>query len=495
MSAADIERRAGRDDSRRPRRPLLRRADRAGPAGASGGADRRARSARPGARIVTDANVAQRHLAPLRGRPDGARPSRRHRGAGARRGDQELPSPGAPVRAPARDGPGARRSRRRAGRRRDRRPRRLRRQHRAARHRASCRCRPRCWRRSIPRSAARPASTRRKARTWSAPSISRAWCWPTSMRWRRCRRAQFRAGYVEAAKYGLLGDAAYLRLAGAERRRRCSPSDAAALTHALAVSVQGKADIVARDETETGDRMLLNLGHTFGHALEAWAGFSDRLLHGEAVAIGICLAFRLSEELGLIGNNSVARVEAHFAALGLPTRIADIPGGQPPDAATLVKIMGQDKKVRDGTADADPGARHRRSLHHPRCRRATRCWRSWPARCRPPEPARLRPWSLAIRACGCACRPYDGSRRQAFVGLAALLVATASRTAKPWRPMDTRNRHHPGGHRRAAGPVGLLQRQRDGADRRVAGAHARARAGRQRTAPASSTGCCSSRRR
>ena len=90
--------------------------------------------------------------------------------------------------------------------------------------------------------------------------------------------------------------------------------DAAALTHAIAVAVQGKADIVARDETETGDRMLLNLGHTFGHALEAWAGFSDRLLHGEAVAIGICLAFRLSEQLGLIGNNSVARVEAHFAA-------------------------------------------------------------------------------------------------------------------------------------------------------------------------------------
>jgi 3-dehydroquinate synthetase len=112
--------------------------------------------------------------------------------------------------------------------------------------------------------------------------------------------------------------------------------------------VQGKADIVARDETETGERMLLNLGHTFGHALEAWAGFSDRLLHGEAVAIGICLAFRLSEELKHIGNNSVARVEAHFAALGLPTCIADIPGGQLPDAATLVKIMGQDKKVRDG---------------------------------------------------------------------------------------------------------------------------------------------------
>ena len=76
--------------------------------------------------------------------------------------------------------------------------------------------------------------------------------------------------------------------------------------------------------------MLLNLGHTFGHALEAWAGFSDRLLHGEAIAIGICLAFRLSQELAFIGNNSVARVETHFAAVGLPTRIADIPGGECP---------------------------------------------------------------------------------------------------------------------------------------------------------------------
>jgi 3-dehydroquinate synthase len=158
---------------------------------------------------------------------------------------------------------------------------------------------------------------------------------------------QFRAGYAEMAKYGLLGDATFF--AWLEQN---SPAvfakEPAALTQALAVSVQGKADIVARDETETGDRMLLNLGHTFGHALEAWAGFSDRLLHGEAVAIGICLAFRLSEELGHIGNNSLARVEAHFEELGLPTRIADIPGGQVPDAAALMDIMAQDKKVRDG---------------------------------------------------------------------------------------------------------------------------------------------------
>ena len=94
--------------------------------------------------------------------------------------------------------------------------------------------------------------------------------------------------------------------------------------------------------------MLLNLGHTFGHALEAWAGFSDRLLHGEAVAIGICLAFRLSQELGLVSADAPQRVEAHFAAAGLPTRIADVAGDTPPDAATLMRIMGQDKKVQSG---------------------------------------------------------------------------------------------------------------------------------------------------
>lgn len=158
---------------------------------------------------------------------------------------------------------------------------------------------------------------------------------------------QFRAGYAEMAKYGLLGDASFF--AWLEQNwPAVFARDAAALTQALGVSVQGKADIVARDETETGDRMLLNLGHTFGHALETWAGFSDRLLHGEAVAIGVCLAFRLSEELAHVGNNSVGRVAAHFAALGLPTRIADVPGGTLPEAGTLVKIMGQDKKVRDG---------------------------------------------------------------------------------------------------------------------------------------------------
>ena len=158
---------------------------------------------------------------------------------------------------------------------------------------------------------------------------------------------EFRAGYVEAAKYALLGDADYF--AWLERNQAAIfAKDPAPLCHAIASAVAGKARIVADDERESGERMLLNLGHTFGHALEAWSGFSERLLHGEAVATGICLAFRLSEELGHIGSDSVARVEAHFTALGLPTSIADVPGTERLEPETLLGIMGQDKKVRAG---------------------------------------------------------------------------------------------------------------------------------------------------
>jgi 3-dehydroquinate synthase len=158
---------------------------------------------------------------------------------------------------------------------------------------------------------------------------------------------EFRSGYVEAAKYGLLGDGAYF--AWLEQNwPRVFACDQLALAHAVGVAVQGKADVVARDETETGDRMLLNLGHTFGHALEAWTGYSQRLLHGEAVSIGICLAYQLSSELGFTDDGTVQRVVAHLKAVGLPTRVAEVPGSETADAATLVKIMGQDKKVKDG---------------------------------------------------------------------------------------------------------------------------------------------------
>lgn len=158
---------------------------------------------------------------------------------------------------------------------------------------------------------------------------------------------QLRAGYVEAAKFGLLGDAPFFAWLE-QNQRAVLTREPGALGHAVATSVQGKAGIVARDETETGDRMLLNLGHTFGHALEAWAGYSGRLLHGEAVAIGICLAFELSRELGLVDETSVRRVVQHLLDAGLPTRIADVPGAPGPDAAALTAIMRQDKKVQDG---------------------------------------------------------------------------------------------------------------------------------------------------
>ena len=158
---------------------------------------------------------------------------------------------------------------------------------------------------------------------------------------------QFRAGYVEAVKYAMLGDAAYFDWLEANRQSlfRREP---ALLSQAIGVAVAGKAAIVARDETEMGERMLLNLGHTFGHALEAWAGYSDKLLHGEAVAIGITLAFQLSRELGFTDAASVERVRNHLASAGLPTHIKDIAGNEWPQAEALLRLMAQDKKVRAG---------------------------------------------------------------------------------------------------------------------------------------------------
>jgi 3-dehydroquinate synthase len=158
---------------------------------------------------------------------------------------------------------------------------------------------------------------------------------------------EMRAGYAEVVKYGLLGDAAFFDWLD-RNWRSLFGNDAGILVEAVAHSVRAKAEIVARDETETGDRMLLNLGHTFGHALEAWAGYSSRLLHGEAVAIGMAQAFRFSEAEGLAPPGTAARVEHHLRAVGLPSRIADIPGATRPDVETLVTLMGQDKKVRAG---------------------------------------------------------------------------------------------------------------------------------------------------
>lgn len=154
------------------------------------------------------------------------------------------------------------------------------------------------------------------------------------------------AGYAEVAKYGLLGDARFFSWLETNAPA-LRAGDPAARLHAVRRSVEMKAEIVARDETEQGDRALLNLGHTFGHALEAATGYSDRLLHGEGVAIGCVLAFDLSARLGLCPQEAPSRVAAHFAAMGMRHTLSDIPGPLP-DADALVALMGQDKKVRDG---------------------------------------------------------------------------------------------------------------------------------------------------
>jgi len=155
----------------------------------------------------------------------------------------------------------------------------------------------------------------------------------------------FRAGYGEVAKYGLLGDENFFEWLEANGLRLAS--DPEALQRAVRHSIQMKAGIVERDETEQGERALLNLGHTFGHALESATGYSDRLLHGEGVAIGCTLAFELSARMGLCSQESPSRVAAHFRAMGLPACIGDIPGDLPDDEA-LIALMGQDKKVQDG---------------------------------------------------------------------------------------------------------------------------------------------------
>jgi 3-dehydroquinate synthase len=153
-------------------------------------------------------------------------------------------------------------------------------------------------------------------------------------------------GYAEVAKYGLLGDAEFF--AWLEKNAATALSgDAGAMAHAVAHSCTMKAEIVARDERESGDRALLNLGHTFGHGLEAATGFSDRLIHGEGVALGCVLAFKLSARLGLATNEDVTRIERHFSATGLKTRIAEIAGPRPP-VDEILSHMRHDKKAQDG---------------------------------------------------------------------------------------------------------------------------------------------------
>jgi len=158
-------------------------------------------------------------------------------------------------------------------------------------------------------------------------------------------KRDFRAGYAEVAKYGLLGDAAFF--AWLELNWQDLFAGGPAREHAIAVCCRGKASIVARDERETGERALLNLGHTFGHALEAAAGFSGRLLHGEAISLGMALAFDFSARKGLIAAAEAERAEAHLAAVGLPTHLKDNPGGMP-GVDRLMDLIAQDKKVKRG---------------------------------------------------------------------------------------------------------------------------------------------------
>jgi 3-dehydroquinate synthase len=156
---------------------------------------------------------------------------------------------------------------------------------------------------------------------------------------------EFRAGYAEVVKYGLLGDAGFFAWLDANVKEVFAGG--AAREHAIATSCRMKAAIVARDERETGDRALLNLGHTFGHAFEAAAGFSGQLLHGEAVALGMALAAEFSARLGVLAPEAVERTVRHLAGAGLPVRPAAVEGGVP-DADRLMALMSQDKKVRRG---------------------------------------------------------------------------------------------------------------------------------------------------
>jgi 3-dehydroquinate synthase len=160
---------------------------------------------------------------------------------------------------------------------------------------------------------------------------------------------QFRSGYAEVAKYGVLGDHQFFTWL--EANHADIMRGGAAREHAIATSCRAKAGVVSRDERENGERALLNLGHTFGHALEAVTGFSERLFHGEGVSVGMVLAAQLSAQLGMIAESDATRVQHHLADVGLPTKLQDIAGFAQEglaDADTLMVLMAQDKKVKRG---------------------------------------------------------------------------------------------------------------------------------------------------
>ncbi len=160
---------------------------------------------------------------------------------------------------------------------------------------------------------------------------------------------QRRAGYAEVVKYGLIGDAGFFEWLERNGAAVCAGAGAAC-RQAIRTSCAAKAEVVAADEREVGRRALLNLGHTFGHALEAEAGYGDTLLHGEAVAIGMAMAFALSARLGLCAAGTAERVRAHLRGVGLPTALDELTPRPDWSAAALVAHMDHDKKVEGGRA-------------------------------------------------------------------------------------------------------------------------------------------------
>ncbi|EJC68341.1 3-dehydroquinate synthase [Rhizobium leguminosarum bv. viciae WSM1455] len=157
---------------------------------------------------------------------------------------------------------------------------------------------------------------------------------------------EFRAGYAEVAKYGLIDKPDFF--AWLEANWKSVFAGGSARIEAIAASCQAKADVVVADERENGQRALLNLGHTFGHALEAATAYdSSRLVHGEGVSIGMVLAHEFSARMNLASPDDARRVERHLKEVGLPTRMSDVPGDLPP-AETLMDAIAQDKKVKSG---------------------------------------------------------------------------------------------------------------------------------------------------
>ena len=154
------------------------------------------------------------------------------------------------------------------------------------------------------------------------------------------------SGYAEVVKYGLIGDIRFFTWLESNAENLINGDDYA-LNKAVRKSCETKIRIVESDERETGKRALLNLGHTFGHALEAATDYSDRLLHGEGVSIGCVLAFKLSEKLGLCDKKQLGRVIKHFEFIGLKTSLSQIQGVLP-SPKKLVDLMLNDKKVSQG---------------------------------------------------------------------------------------------------------------------------------------------------